>query len=224
MSSEEFNYFIEWRNVVLTADAHNPTLLNPDFLIRNKIIPEEWNITETFTTPPFSVVTFENITISMQQNRLEVRETINNFSAQNDTPIYNIAKNIVMLLKFVNYKSMGLNWNIYYPIEQESDSWVINKFLNSEIKDKSLDALSSCQITLRYDTTDSRLNLTLSPKEIDFDKLKGECINLNTNFSYSIPEEEISKDNGVTFIEEKIDVWREKEERTTEYIENLFAG
>jgi hypothetical protein len=31
-----------WVNVVILAKFHNPSILNPDFLERNEIVPEGW--------------------------------------------------------------------------------------------------------------------------------------------------------------------------------------
>ena len=47
-------------SVVVTAQFHNPSILNPDFLVSRQIVPEGWAVAETLTTPPVSVVKYEN--------------------------------------------------------------------------------------------------------------------------------------------------------------------
>lgn len=70
-------------SVVVIANDHNPTILNPDFLRTNNIIPSDYAVKNTVTTPPFSTVEYENgITISVEIDKLQV---INNISNGLDT-------------------------------------------------------------------------------------------------------------------------------------------
>ena len=62
-------------SVVVTAQFHNPSILNPDFLASREIVPADWKVAETLTTPPVSVVKYENgVEWSVDQSRLTVAE------------------------------------------------------------------------------------------------------------------------------------------------------
>ena len=47
---------------VVVGQAHNPTILNPDFLAAEGIVPKSWNwsVSETITTPPLAMVRYAN--------------------------------------------------------------------------------------------------------------------------------------------------------------------
>ena len=47
-------------SVVVTAEFHNPSILNPDFLASRKIVPENWEVKETMTSPVLSFTAYEN--------------------------------------------------------------------------------------------------------------------------------------------------------------------
>ena len=41
-------------SVVVTAEFHNPSILNPDFLVSREVVPPDWKATEAITTRAFS--------------------------------------------------------------------------------------------------------------------------------------------------------------------------
>ena len=47
--------------IVIVAENHNPTILNPDFLKFNDIVPKEWDMGQPpLCTPPISQVEYKN--------------------------------------------------------------------------------------------------------------------------------------------------------------------
>ena len=64
-------------SVVVTAEFHNPSILNPDFLEKHGIVPENWAVTETVTTPTASVVKYANgVAWTVDPSRLTVSEDL----------------------------------------------------------------------------------------------------------------------------------------------------
>ena len=58
--------------IVVLAESNNPRLLNPDFLERNKIVPEKWEPKNVLITPPYATVQYaEGITISVEETKLQ---------------------------------------------------------------------------------------------------------------------------------------------------------
>ena len=66
-------------SVVVVANDHNPSILNPDFLERQGIVQEGWGWTvmgSAITTPPFATVSYDSgVTVSVESNRLQVTDT-----------------------------------------------------------------------------------------------------------------------------------------------------
>ena len=63
-------------SIVLVANDHNPSLINPDFLERTGIIDKEWGWKpkgDLITTPPFATVPYDSgVTITVETNKLQV--------------------------------------------------------------------------------------------------------------------------------------------------------
>lgn len=59
--------------VVVVARFHNPSVLNPDFLQRWKIVPEDWEAVETLTTRPFAQTRFDTgVVVAVEHHRLSI--------------------------------------------------------------------------------------------------------------------------------------------------------
>ena len=62
-------------SVVVTAEFHNPSILNPDFLKTQEIVSADWTVAETLTTPPVSVVKYNSgVEWTLDQSRLTIAE------------------------------------------------------------------------------------------------------------------------------------------------------
>ena len=57
---QDLPYWLHSVSVVVTAEFHNPSILNPDFLESKEIVPSDWTGTEAITTPQVSFVRYEN--------------------------------------------------------------------------------------------------------------------------------------------------------------------
>ena len=72
---EDTPYRVHSVSVVVTAEFHNPSILNRDFLVSNGIVPKDWEVVEAITTPPVSIVRYSNgIQWNVDQSRLTVDE------------------------------------------------------------------------------------------------------------------------------------------------------
>lgn len=60
-------------SVVVLSEGNNPKLLNHDFLARNRIVPEDWQIRDIVVTPPFSQLLYENgVQFVVEINKLHI--------------------------------------------------------------------------------------------------------------------------------------------------------
>ena len=215
------NCFFHWLNVVVTAQFHNPSILNPDFLIRNKIMKDDFEVLENITTPSFSLIKYKNgIHITVTEHRFEVKEEINSYKWPNGSDIYRIASSYIELLRFVNYKSLGLNWSITYVYNEPKD-WIINNLLNQKyLIDKSeVYPLINTDVNLTYDYKNTTCNIKISDTEfkesVDMSK---QGINFNFNFSHATENHSISYDE----LMDKINSWKPWQDVVATSIQSLL--
>lgn len=106
--------------IVIVAHNHNPTILNPDFLYRNKIVPDDWKKAEDpICTGPLARVIFQNgIAIEAQFDKLLFREA-DTAAIPEKTPLGQIAVRYVDTLPHVTYGPVGINPHGYVECDSE---------------------------------------------------------------------------------------------------------
>ena len=115
-------------SVVVTAQFHNPSILNPDFLISQAIVPESWQVAETVTTPAVSFVHYRNgIRLTVDEGKLTVIENCKS-SFQEEYRVHKAANAYLMKLPHVPYRSLGLNCQVSMRQENPQD-WLVQRFL-----------------------------------------------------------------------------------------------
>lgn len=100
-------------SIIIIAEAHNPSIISPDWLKGNNIISEDPK--QFIHTPDFSVFETAIINIVLDRQRLQI--TLKKLNNKNLQYIMNIAKNYVKLLPHIPYKQLGINFD-----------WLIEKF------------------------------------------------------------------------------------------------
>ncbi len=198
---------VAWANVVIVARSNNPSLLNPDFLRINDLVPPEWDVEETLTTPPVAYVQFRNgPRVQVTEDRLEVRKNIRGpFPA--DLPVYGIASGYTKILKHVPYTAIGLNWGVSYICET-SGSWLIKHFLAKEPWICQEPAPLSCKLTIGVVTDDFRCNLEFSPGKRQAEgELSLDAVVVNCNFHHQ-PDTPMS----FAHISDIIGSWRKRQD------------
>ena len=122
-------------SVVILADVHNPSILNPNFLKQEGIVTEEWKISETVTTPPFSFITYDNgIRLTVDPQKFIIIEKCNfNIQEKYTGHIHKIARRYVEKLPHVSYYSLGLNCAVSF-MHKDPKQWITKRFLKSNFK------------------------------------------------------------------------------------------
>ena len=114
-------------SVVVTAQFHNPSILNPDFLVSREIVPADWTVAETLTTPPVSVVKYKNgVEWSVDQSRLTVAEK-NGPAFVDSYRVHQLVIEYLRKLPHVPYRSLGLNCQVS-ALQTNSQRWLIERF------------------------------------------------------------------------------------------------
>ena len=119
--------------LVVLATSNNPRLLNQDFLKRNKIVPEDWEISDVVVTPPFAQTVFKNgVTIQLLENRFSV-EVASLDSLDWISVVPDIAIKFLSTLPQVDYRGTGMNFGFSSdkPVEGNAEKHLIDNLLTS---------------------------------------------------------------------------------------------
>ncbi|WP_423908359.1 hypothetical protein [Candidatus Spongiihabitans sp.] len=118
--------------VVLVANTHNPSIINPDFLKNNGIIPADCKVgQELLVTPILAKLAFQNVMLTVVPEQLHLEER--NKNPENNrfldsSMLYDCTKKYVTALPHIPYIALGLNWRIRIPMPAP-DSWFKERFL-----------------------------------------------------------------------------------------------
>ncbi len=115
--------------VVIVAKSNNPSILNPDFLKHNNIVPKGWELSENpIATEPLSQVKFKNnISIIAQFEKLIFSEAVGG-KAVKKYLAPNIAKKYIQVLPHVDYTAVGINikGHVIADTPAEAENYAIN--------------------------------------------------------------------------------------------------
>lgn len=148
-------------SVVVVANDHNPTILNPDFLDRQDIVPAEWGwkvAGNPITTPPFAVVPYDNgVTVTVETNRLQVTHAR---GTPESSKILGMARKYVEILPHVRYSAVGINFRSLAE-HAEPNAFLKERFLKSGRWDSDAHALQGMGLKFVYLLDEARINLTM---------------------------------------------------------------
>lgn len=155
-------------SMVVLGRTHNPTLLNPDFLTLNGIVPKEWNweVAETITTPPMAMVRYTSgLTITVEHHKLQVADVeVGPDPSESKTPA--IARAYVETLPHVRYAAVGANFQS--GAETDDPGGLLKDcFLKPGAWDRPPHALQNVGLRLVYPLTGGRLILSLDAGEAE---------------------------------------------------------
>jgi len=96
--------------IVVLARNHNPTILNPDFLSRHAIVPEDWELGEPpICADPFAQVKYRNgFAITAQLDRVTFTETLVGKRIE-ESLVADVATRYLKTLPHVDYRAIGIN-------------------------------------------------------------------------------------------------------------------
>lgn len=157
-------------SIVVVADNQNPSILNPDFLKYNKIVPSDWELAmPPICTPALSQVVFKNgVNIVSQSDRVTFWEALDS-----DNLVFQIPEifcEYIDIVPVVDYKAVGININAHLIIENKENNQdtVLTKLISEgkwkNFQDKSPDA--AVQFIYKLDNA----NLTIGIQEANMKK------------------------------------------------------
>lgn len=182
-------------SVVVVGENHNPSILNPDFLARTRVVPDGWGwqVEEAISTPPISQVRYANdIAITCEPNKLQFVDASENVDPAS-TKIGVMAMQYIETLPHVRYTAIGLNFSATFPTD-EPDRYLIDRFLNLGRCDLPGQPLRTVGLNLIYMFSDVRLRLALESGQSRINVSAGEQVQpviiVQGNFHHNLPKDE----------------------------------
>ncbi len=173
-------------STVVVGKAHNPTILNPDFLAVNEIVPSAWGweVAETLTTPPFGVVRYTNgIAVTVEFGKLQVTD-VNVSEDPRPSKAAEIATSYVQTLPHVRYTAAGINFQSIVAIDSP-ETFLKERFVTAGPWKSEKRQLSAAGLRLVYALGDQgRVTLSLDAGEAQSsgDNVKKKVVIVNGNF------------------------------------------
>lgn len=149
-------------SIVVLATDHNPTILNPDLLRLQEIVPADWGwdlASPPITTPPFATVQYESgVSISVESNKLQVAD--NKVTEPTESKIVAMVKRYVEVVPHVRYTAVGINFRFAIELD-DADAYLKAQFLKDGAWDSEENPMKSVGLKFVYPVTTGRLVLSI---------------------------------------------------------------
>ncbi len=153
---------LEFSIVVVASDC-NPTILNPDFLAKNRIVPDDWGWKVSgppITTPPFAMVSYDSgVSVSVEPNKFQVVDKLTD-RTPDASRIPEVAHRYVEVLPHVRYTAVGHNFKGFAK-QVDAEAFLKQRFLKSGVWDSDKHPLEGVSLKFAYPLQGGRLNLSL---------------------------------------------------------------
>ena len=208
-------YWLHSVSVVVTAEFHNPSILNPEFLVSRNIVPSDWSVSEAITTPPVSMLRFDNgIQWVVDQSNLAVTEICES-PFRDDYLVYGLVNSYLAELPHVPYRSLGLN--CVASLKQDSpEQWLTQRFLKPGTWLQDKPEVVGLKPNFAIDAGDATCNLTFNEGRIQNPEgNQEEAIIVNANVHHAGPLDA----NG---LRAAIDCWPERQNFVISALDKLL--
>lgn len=211
-------------SIVVVADNQNPSILNPDFLKYNQIVPSDWELAmPPICTPPVSQVVFKNgVNIVAQSDRVSFWEVLDTEHIVFTVP--EISCKYIDTVSYVDYRAVGININAHIVAEKKEDdrSTVLAKLIASgkwkNFQGKSPNAV--VQFTYQLENA----NLTISIQEAVIQNMQNNELVPIINFSANFHRDLINTTypEKISYIKNIIQSWKSDFDTFISFIEEAF--
>lgn len=168
---------------VVVADQHNPSILNPDWLVKTEIIDPGWKLADPSITTPLLARCFyvNKVELVLEPNKFTVRSLpADNNGLSGELP--RIVRKYVESLPHIPYKQLGNNFRFSIDVQD-----VLSKLKNKLIKEGiwNTDDISKIKTTFQYFCNGYRINLTVESSDAGEESRTGkEASTLILDFNY----------------------------------------
>ncbi|MBA2492015.1 MAG: hypothetical protein H0V34_10035, partial [Gammaproteobacteria bacterium] len=147
-------------SIVIVGNDCNPTILNPDFLASQKIVPEAWGwqvVGAPITTPPFATAAYDSgVAITVDTSKVQVVGVWQDDHTCGS--VAHIARRYVEVLPHVRYTGVGNNFRGLSE-NDDAETFLKNRFLKPGAWDSDANSIAAAAIKFIYSRPGARLSL-----------------------------------------------------------------
>ena len=185
---------------VVVANAHNPSILNHDWLVANNVLPEfhGWEFAEPpFTTAPLSSLRYQNdVRILLDPAKLVIAAQTLGRRFEDDTPqervVAGLAASYVTILEHIPYVAIGSNFKAYIECANAPRK-LVETFGGTG---HWTDGLESLSIKLNHGVGDCERHLDVSSsttqKPEDDESKTVNVVSLSANYHRNTPDKDMA--------------------------------
>ena len=145
--------------IVIVGENHNPSILNPDFLWRNHIVPKDLNLSDDIppiSSPLQSQCMFENgLHIVSEANRIIFLQS----NPEESSSCHETARKYLKTVPLVRYTAIGINFAGLFPVPDGNQA--VRNMLRPGEWAQFEDTQPSPKISLTYPLAGRIVNLTV---------------------------------------------------------------
>ena len=213
--------------IVLVAQKNNPTILNPDFLKYNHIVPENWNLKNNpVCIGPMAQVVFDNgIRITAELDKVVFLESMKGKKDLSELKIHEIAIKYINTLPHVNYSAIGINprGHLIFSTIDDSQNFIKDTFTNVNLWKQFDNKPINVGFKFSYKLEKAVMSLAI---EASFYNLLPEkkvpVVSFTANFHHSVTGE--TKDIKIDNLVSTINDWRKDIDTYRELVKKLIDG
>ncbi|MBF0517090.1 MAG: hypothetical protein HQK97_08230 [Nitrospirae bacterium] len=155
-------------SIVVLAKAHNPTILNPDFLRINSIVDQSFTPFDVLCTTPAAHVFYkESLSVVAEFERIQFIDE-DNVRIPYDSPIPYIAIKYMDVLPHVRYMASGINFVGHYtfPSKEIASFFISNSFIKNGPWNSISGTRPDVGVKFSYSVNDVICNISIETAEI----------------------------------------------------------
>ena len=167
--ANELSFVLTSVSVVVTANHHNPSILTPDFLTAQGIVPQDWEVLDSMSTPGLSAINYnERPHWMLDQGALRIVEPCEG-EFQDRYEVHDLATRYIDIVRVVPYRNLGLNCQVWTPLK-DPGRWLTERFLKAEVQSQDLkDLTMEPQFTFDANqaVADAKVNISISSGQVE---------------------------------------------------------
>ena len=208
---------------MVVARNHKPSILNPDFLRYNKIVPPDWELAgPPVCLEPMAQVAYTNsVKIVSHLDKIIFTETLRGKKTK-DISIPTIAKRYIEILPHVEYRAVGINSKGHAIFQDEAaiEKFIFETLLAPGPWQQFAAAKPKAGLKLVYVIGDCHLTLTVEEGKLQLpDKVLPVAL-FSANFHHELSEE--NQTPRLDHLFKSIDNWENDLETFKELVNDRF--
>ncbi len=204
-------------SIVVTAEFHNPSILNHGFLVSEGIVPQSWGIAGAISTPPFSVVEYRNgVRWTVEKQKMMVMEICDSSFGESYI-VHDLATKYLEKLPHVPYRHLGLNCVVSVK-RDDPVKWTTQRFLNPEVLTQKNVKILGMLPRIAVAAHDAVLNLTFGDTNMmGIEDMRENAIGIECNVHHEGPLD-------VPALRVAIDRWQERQHLIIDSLGKLLGS